>query len=56
MAGKERIGARNQYAAKLEGLCGKTELAVTALNHLPPHVVERIGEERKRSDVPDRIF
>src|SRR5262249_61387776 len=51
--GEEGVGAVTQYAAKLEGLSGKTQNPIGALHHLRPHIVERIREQRQRTRALD---
>ena len=56
MLGQKRVGAIDQDAAELEGLRGKPQHAVPGLQHRPPHVVERVGKQRQRTHVLDRIL
>ena len=56
MARQERVGALDQHAAKLHGLRRQAQHAVAALDHLRPHVVEQIGEQRQRAGVLDRLL
>src|SRR5262249_58045679 len=56
VVGEKGIGAIDQDASKLEGLSGKAEHPVTALQHLRPHIVERIRQQRQGTDVLDRIL
>ena len=56
MGGEECVGAVDQHVPKLEGLSGKTEHSVAALNHLRPHVVERIRQERQGTHVLSRVL
>ena len=54
--GEKPVGALDQHAAEIEGLRGKPQHAVAGLQHLSPHVVERVGEERQGARVLDRIL
>ena len=56
MLGEKPVGALDQHAAELEGLRRKPQHAVPGLQHLSPHVVERVGEERQGAHVPDQIL
>ena len=55
MGRQKLVGTIHQHAAKLEGLQMKPKHPVTPANHLRPHVVKRVGEQRQGANVPGAI-
>src|SRR5262245_39003046 len=45
------VGAAYQHAAKFEGLFWQAKNTVAALDHLRPHIVEKIGKKRERTSL-----
>ena len=56
MRRKEGIGALDQHAAELDRGRRQAQHAVAALDHLRPHVVEQVGQERQRAGVLGRFL
>ena len=56
MAGEEGVGALGQHAAELHGLGRQAQDAVAAADHVGPHVVEEIGEQRQGTGVARRFL
>jgi hypothetical protein len=46
MGGEKGVGTIDQHAAKLERLRGETQHPVAPPQHLRPHVVQRVGQQR----------
>ena len=56
MGGSECVGAIDQHVPKLEGLSGKTQNSVAPLNHVLPHVVECVRQQRQGAHILDRVL
>ena len=56
MAGEEGIGAFGEHTAEFHGLGRQAQYAVAAADHVGPHVVEEIGEQRQGAGVARRFL
>ena len=56
MAGEEGIGALGEDAAELHGLGRQAHDAIAAADHVGPHVVEQIGEQRQGAGIARRLL
>ena len=55
MPGNERVRTIYQHATKLDGLRRQAKIAVAALDHAAPHIIEEIGQEWQRAGILDRF-
>jgi hypothetical protein len=46
MSCKKSVGTVDQHTAKLEGLRRQAQRAISLTDHMPPHIIKRVGQQR----------